>query len=60
MTSVFTDEKINVLEMNTRTEPKDLSVKMEVLVEVKGIEASSKVLAKLDQLPNVLSVKRKN
>ena len=46
--------------MNTRTDPKDQSVKMEVLVEVQGIEALSKVLAKLDQLPNVLSVKRKS
>ena len=60
VSSVFADEKINVLEMNTRTDPKDQSVKMEVLVEVQGIEALSKVLAKLDQLPNVLSVKRKS
>ena len=60
VSSVFAEEKINVLEMNTRTDPKDQSVKMEVLVEVQGIEALSKVLAKLDQLPNVLSVKRKS
>ena len=59
VSSVFADEKVNVLEMNTRTETKDQSVRMEVLVEVQGIEVMSKVLAKLDQLPNVLSVKRK-
>jgi len=59
VSSVFADEKVNVLEMNTRTEPKDQSVQMEVLVEIQGIEAMSKVLAKLDQLPNILSVKRK-
>ena len=59
VTGVFVDEKVNVLEMNTRTEPQDQSVRMETLVEVVGIEAMSKVLAKLDQLPNVLSVRRK-
>jgi len=59
VSSVFADEKVNVLQMNTRTELKDQSVQMEVLVEVQGIEAMSKVLAKLDQLPNILSVKRK-
>ena len=59
VSSVFADEKVNVLEMNTRTEVKDQSVRMEVLVEVQGIEIMSKVLAKLDQLPNVLSVRRK-
>ena len=59
VSGVFADEKVNVLEMNTRTERQDQSVQMEVLVEVKGIEAMSRVLAKLDQLPNILSVKRK-
>jgi len=59
VSSIFADEKVNVLEMNTRTERLDQSVKMEVLVEIQGIEAMSKVLAKLDQLPNILSVKRK-
>lgn len=59
VSSVFADEKVNVMEMNTRTEEKDQSVQMEVVVEIQGIEAMSKVLAKLDQLPNILSVKRK-
>ena len=59
ISSVFADEKVNVLEMNTRTNTKDQSVSMEVLVEVINLEEMSKLLAKLDQLPNVLSVKRK-
>ena len=60
ISSVMADEKINVLEMNTRTDRKNHTVKMEALVEVQGIEAMSKLLAKLDHLPNVLSVKRKS
>jgi GTP pyrophosphokinase len=58
VSSVFADERINVLEMNTRTEPKDQSVNMKILAEVADLEAMSKLLAKLDQLPNVMSVKR--
>ncbi len=59
VSTVFADEKTNVMEMNTRTDARNQSVLMEALVEVTSIEAMSKLLAKLDQLPNVLSVKRK-
>lgn len=59
VSTVFADEKVNVLEMSTRTQADKQSVLMEGLIEVTSIEAMSKVLAKLDQLPNVLSVKRK-
>lgn len=60
ISTVFADEKVNVLQMNTRTESQDQSVVMETLVEVTSLEAMSKLLAKLDQLPNVLSVRRKS
>lgn len=59
ISTIMADEKVNVLEMNTQTNKTDQSVRMEILVEVKSIEAMSKLLAKIDQLPNVLSVKRK-
>ncbi|NND82783.1 MAG: GTP diphosphokinase [Gammaproteobacteria bacterium] len=60
ISTVFADEKVNVLSLSTRTDVKDQSVQMEVKVEVANLEMLSKLLAKLDQLPNVLSVKRKN
>ncbi|MFT6408209.1 MAG: GTP pyrophosphokinase [Arenicella sp.] len=59
VSTVFADEKVNVLEMNTRTDGKSQTVQMESLVEVTGFEAMSRLLAKLDHLPNVLAVKRK-
>ncbi len=59
VSTVFADEKVNVLEMSTRTDATDQSVQMQSLVEVTGFEAMSRLLAKLDHLPNVLSVKRK-
>ena len=60
VSAVLADEKCNVLEMNTRTESKDQSVTMDVVVEVSGIEAMSRLLSKLEQLPNVISVRRKH
>ena len=59
ISTVFADEKVNVMELNTRTERRNQSVNMEIVVEVASLEALSKLLAKLDQLPNVLSVRRK-
>ena len=59
VSTVFADEKVNVLSINTRTDASDQSVDIEVQVEVQNIETLSKLMAKLDQLPNVLSVKRK-
>jgi GTP pyrophosphokinase len=59
VSTVFADEKVNVLEMNTRTDGKSQTVQMESLVEVTSFEAMSRLLAKLDNLPNVLAVKRK-
>jgi len=60
VSTVFADEKVNVLELNTRSETKDHAVQMEAKVEVVNIEMMSRLLAKLDQLPNVLSVQRKS
>ncbi|MBL4671497.1 MAG: bifunctional (p)ppGpp synthetase/guanosine-3',5'-bis(diphosphate) 3'-pyrophosphohydrolase, partial [Arenicella sp.] len=59
VSTVFADEKINVLEMSTNTDCKSQTVQMESLVEVTSFEAMSRLLAKLDHLPNVLAVKRK-
>ena len=59
VSTVMADEKVNVLELNTKTDRKNQTVQMEALVEVSGIESMSKLLAKLDQLPNILSVRRK-
>ena len=59
VSTVFADEKVNVLEMNTRTESKDQSVRMEVLAEIESLEALSMLLSKIDQLSNVFSARRK-
>lgn len=59
ISSVLSDENINVTSMNSRSEQKDHSVHLEINVEVPNVEIMSKALAKLDQLPNILSVQRR-
>lgn len=59
VSTVFADEKVNVLALSTHSKEKNQSVQMEVMVEVASLEMMSKLLSKVDQLPNVLSVKRK-
>lgn len=57
--AVFADEKINLLEMSTRTNARDQSVQMFVLAEIPGVEVMSQLLYKLEQLPNIQGVRRK-
>ncbi len=57
--AVFTEEKINVIEMTTRTNPKDQSVNMMITAELPNIERMSQVINRIMQLPNVQEVRRK-
>ena len=58
ITSVLTDEKINVLGMNTLTDIQDHKAKMKLTIEVSGITQLSRLLSKLTQLSNVIEAKR--
>lgn len=57
--AVFTDEKINVIEMTTRTCPKDQSVNMIITAEMPNIERMSHVINRIMQIPNVQEVRRR-
>lgn len=59
ITGVFTAEKVNVIEMTTRTDPKDQSVTMVVTAELSNIESMSQVINRLMQIPNVHEVRRR-
>ncbi|MCV6636177.1 bifunctional (p)ppGpp synthetase/guanosine-3',5'-bis(diphosphate) 3'-pyrophosphohydrolase [Candidatus Albibeggiatoa sp. nov. NOAA] len=52
------NEKINILATNTLTNKKDDTVKMQFTVEVTGLDQLSRALAKIDNLTNVMEVKR--
>jgi len=57
--TVFSSEKVNVIEMTTRTDPKDQSVTMIVTAELPNIESMSQVINQITQIPNVHEVRRK-
>lgn len=59
ISGVFTAEKVNVIEMTTRTEPKDQTVTMVVTAELPNIESMSQVVNRIMQIPNVHDVRRK-
>jgi len=59
ITGIFTVEKVNVIEMTTRTDPKDQSVTMIVTAELTNIESMSHVINRIMQVPNVHDVRRK-
>ena len=59
ISSVFSSEKLNVIEMTTRTDPKDQSVTMTVTAEMPNIESMSHVINQFLQVPNVHEVRRR-
>jgi len=59
ISTVLANDKINVMAVNTRTDKADLMARMELTLEVEGIEQLSRVLDRIGQLPSVVEVKRK-
>ncbi|MBT8078953.1 MAG: bifunctional (p)ppGpp synthetase/guanosine-3',5'-bis(diphosphate) 3'-pyrophosphohydrolase [Gammaproteobacteria bacterium] len=59
ISSVLADEKISVDRVNTTSDKRLMQAVMEIAVSVPGLPALSRVIAKLEQLPNVISVRRK-
>ncbi len=59
ITSVLADENANVLDLQTHTDKKSMQVIMELSLEIKDLPTLSTAITKLEQLPNVVSVRRK-
>ena len=59
ITSVLADEGANVLDMKSHTDRKSMQVVMEVSIEIQDLPTLSTAISKLEQLPNVVSVRRK-
>lgn len=58
VSGVFTNEEVNVIGVNTQTNPRTHLAHMKLTVEINNIEKLSMVIAKLAQLPNVQEVRR--
>jgi GTP pyrophosphokinase len=60
VTSVLADEKISIDNASTSTDRRHMQAVTELRISVPGLAALSRVISKLEQLPNVTSVRRKN
>ncbi len=59
ITSILSTDKINVLAVNTLTDVKDRMAQITLTLEIHNIEQLSKLLVKINQLPNIVNVHRK-
>ena len=57
--SVLADEHANVVDLKSHTDKTSMQVIMEISIEIKDLPTLSTVISKLEQLPNVVSVRRK-
>ena len=58
--NIATSEKVNIITAHTYTNKMDNNVKMMFTLEVCNVEQLSRLLAKIDNLTNVMKVWRKN
>lgn len=59
ITHLLDHERINISAMQTLSDKRKNTVDMQVTVEIRGFEELSRVLTRLNQLPNIASAKRK-
>jgi GTP pyrophosphokinase len=59
VSAALTDEKISIKGMKTATDKRDNVAHMEIGITITGLPQLSKVLARIAQLPNIISAKRK-
>jgi GTP pyrophosphokinase len=59
ITAVLADDNANVIDMSSHTDRKTMQVFMEISIEIKDLPTLSTAITRLEQLPNVVSVRRK-
>jgi GTP pyrophosphokinase len=59
ITAVLADADSNITDLQSHTDRKSLQVIMDISVEVSDLPTLSTVISKLEQLSNVVSVRRK-
>ena len=60
ISSVLADEKVSVDSLQTGTDKHRMQAVMDLGISVPGLPALSRVISRLEQLPNVTEVRRKN
>jgi GTP pyrophosphokinase len=59
ITSILADDDANVIGMRSDTDLESMQVVMDISIEIRDLPTLSAVISKLEQLPNVVSVRRK-
>ena len=59
ITAVIADDDANVIDLKSHTDKKSMEVMMELSIEIRDLPTLSTVISKLEQLSNVVSVRRK-
>ena len=59
VSAALADEKISIRGMNTTTDQRDNVAHMQIGIQITGLPQLSRVLARIAQLPNVMSARRK-
>ncbi|MBS1269589.1 MAG: GTP pyrophosphokinase [Gammaproteobacteria bacterium] len=59
ITNILADERINVIGVSTNVDKKDHIAHIDLTVEVSGIQTISRILSKLQQVPNVINAERR-
>jgi GTP pyrophosphokinase len=59
VSAALADEKISIQGMNTVTDKRDNIARMQIGISITGLPQLSKVLARIAQLPNIVSARRK-
>jgi len=60
VSTVLTDEKVGVESLTTKVNKRSLQAEIDIALTVPGLPALSQVIARLEQLANVTSVRRQN
>jgi GTP pyrophosphokinase len=59
VSAALADEKISIRSMTTTTDARDHVARMQIAIDISGLPQLSRVLARIAQLPNVVSARRK-
>ena len=59
VSAALADEKISIRSMTTTTDARDHLARMQISIDITGLPQLSRVLARIAQLPNVVSARRR-
>ena len=59
ISSLLSAEKINIVGMTTKTDKKSMSANFDLTLETSGLEELSRIMLRISNLPNIVSVRRR-